>query len=697
MGNKKTFGVLQRIGRSLMLPIAVLPVAGLFLGIGTSLTNPTTIASVHLEAILGEGTFLHQFLTLLMLVGETLFNNLPLLFAASVALGMAKKAKEVAALSSIIAFFVMHASINGLLTLSGIIADNQVVQTVLDGTVTYVCGILSLEMGVFGGIIVGLGVSFLHNHFYRIQLPDIFSFFEGERFVPIISTIVYLFVGILMFYIWPCIQNGIFTLGQFISDAGYFGTFVYGILKRALVPFGLHHVFYMPFYQTAIGGTMVVNGAVVNGAQNIFFAQLADPNVVHFSSEATKYFSGEFILMMFGFPGAALAMYHTAKKESKKVVGGLFLSAALTSILTGITEPIEFTFVFVAPLLFGVHVLLAATTFVVAQLFEIAIGFTFSASCIDFIVFGVLQGNEKTNWIWVVVFGAVYFILYYVSFRFFITQFNLKTPGREKDNKLTVFKKSKFDYSFDQSKIDKKSQLLIQGLGGRQNFEDLDCCITRLRATVFDQSKVNESLLKQAGAAAVMMQGDGIQIIYGPKASSIKAKLDEYLLNVPETYDQVEEMTLYHKNEIELTNIVDGHVLPIEEACDEIFSHKLLGDGIMIKPGNGHIVAPCDGEITMIYPAKHALGIKMENGIEILLHFGTNTVNLNGTGYEVMVELHQKIKKGDLLWEADLPYIEKHASDANIMLIVTQGPENATLKKSYGDISAGETILKICY
>lgn len=697
MVKKKAFSVLQRVGRSLMLPIAVLPVAGLFLGIGSSLTNPATISSLHLETILGKGSFLYQFLTLLMQVGEILFDNLPLLFASSVALGMAKKAKEVAALSSIIAFFVMHSTISGLLTLTGVINDNQIVQTVLDGTLTNVCGILSLEMGVFGGIIVGLGVSFLHNHFYRIQLPDIFSFFEGERFIPIISTVVYLFVGILMFYIWPFIQNGIFTLGQFINDAGYFGTFVYGILKRALVPFGLHHVFYMPFYQTAIGGSMVVDGVVVNGAQNIFFAQLADPQVVHFNSEATKFFTGEFILMMFGLPGAALAMYHMAKKESKKVVGSLFLSAALTSILTGITEPIEFTFVFVAPLLFGVHVMLAATTFVIAQIFEIAIGFTFSASCIDFFVFGVLQGNAKTNWIWVIIFGMVYFILYYLSFRFFITKFDLKTPGREEDNKLTVFKKSKFDYSFDKSKIDKKSQLLVQGLGGRHNFDDLDCCITRLRATIFDPSQVNEALLKQAGAAAVMMQGDGIQIIYGPKASSIKTKLDEYLLNVPETYDKIEELTLYHQNEVELNNIVEGQVLPIEEALDDIFAHKLLGDGVMIVPRYGHIVSPCDGEITMIYPAKHAMGIKMENGIEILLHFGTNTVNLNGAGYEVKVKLHQKVKQGDGLWDADLPYIQKHASDANIILIVTQAPENATLEKVYGDSDVETTILKIRY
>ena len=694
---RNIFSVLQRIGRSFMLPIAVLPIAGLFLGIGSSLTNEATIASLHLEVILHQGTFLYQFLTLLMQVGNIVFDNLPLIFAASVALGMTKKSKEVAVLSAVIAFFVMHATINGMLILNGSILDNQVVaDKVLDGTITSVCGILSLEMGVFGGIIVGLGVSFLHNHFYQVQFPDILSFFEGERFIPIISTIVYLFVGILMFFIWPFIQNMIFGLGKFIVDSGYFGTFIYGIIKRALVPFGLHHVFYMPFYQTAIGGTMVVNGVVVSGAQNIFFAQLSDPTVRHFSSEATRYFSGEFIFMMFGLPGAALAMYKTAKKESQKVIGSLFLSAALTSILTGITEPIEFTFIFVAPLLFGVHVFLAGTAFVIAHIFKIAIGFTFSASFIDFIVFGVLQGNEKTNWIWVILFGIIYFGLYYFSFQILIKKFDLKTPGRDDNNKLTILKKSQFDYSFDKSTIDQQSQMIVKGLGGRHNFSDLDCCITRLRATLIDKELINEGLLKQAGAAAIMIQGGGIQIIYGPKASSIKSKLDEYLLTVPETYDDYQEVvTLYHETTLELGNVVDGEVLPIENAVDQIFSHKLLGDGIMIKPYNGLVVSPAEGTITMIYPTKHAIGLKLDNGVELLLHFGTNTVNLNGVGFELLVQLNQRVQKGDLLWNVDIEYIKENATDENILMVITKMDENTSLEKIYGDKKRGQTVLKI--
>ena len=690
----KIFSVLQRIGRSFMLPIAVLPVAGLFLGIGSSLTSNTTISSLHLEAILGKGTFLNNFLTILTKVGNAFFNNLPIIFAAAVALGMAKKAKEVAVISAVIAFFVMHTTINGMLTLSGVIIDNQVVGTnVLDGTITSTCGILSLEMGVFGGIIVGLGVSFLHNRFYQIQLPSVLSFFEGERFIPIISTISFLFVGILMFYLWPFIQNAIFALGKVVSTSGYFGTFIYGVIKRLLVPFGLHHVFYLPFWQTAIGGTMTVNEVMVYGGQNIFFAQLADPNVLHFSSEATKYFTGEFIFMIFGLPGAALAMYHTAKPEMKKAIGTLFFSAALTSILTGITEPIEFSFLFVAPLLFGVQVLLAGSAYMIAHIFNIAIGLTFSGGLIDFVIFGVLQGNSKTNWILVIPIGIIYFFLYYFSFRYLIKKFDLKTPGRETNDKLLILKKP--NLCDNKNIIDKQSQLIIRGLGGRNNFNDLDCCITRLRVTVNDNTKLNEGLLKQSGAAAIITQGNSVQIIYGPKASSIKTKLNEYLSNVPVEYDEYKEEIVYNQSCIELGNIVDGEVMPIESSCDQIFSHKLMGDGVIIKPHNGLIVSPCDGVITMIYPTKHAVGIKLDNGCELLLHFGIDTVNLNGNGFEVLVKINQRINKGDLILNADLEYIREKATSDQVILVITKIVDNLKIEKNYGEMKRGTVILKI--
>ncbi len=694
----RIFSILQRIGRSFMLPIAVLPIAGLFSGIGSSLTNETTISSLHLEGILGKGTFFNDFLIILTKVGSGIFNNLPLIFAAAVALGMAKKAKEVAVLSAVIAFFVMHTTINGMLTSNGMILENQIIDsTVLDGTITSVCGILSLEMGVFGGIIVGLGVSFLHNRFYEIEFPSVLSFFEGERFIPIISTITFLFVGILMFYIWPFIQNSIYTLGRLISTSGYFGTFVFGVIKRLLVPFGLHHVFYLPFWQTAIGGSMVVNGVLVHGGQNIFFAQLADPNIVHFSSEATKYFTGEFIFMIFGLPGAALAMYHSARPENKKTVGSLLLSASLTSILTGITEPIEFSFLFAAPLLFGVQVVLAGSAYMIAHIFNIAVGLTFSGGLIDFITFGVLQGNSKTNWVLIIPIGIIYFFAYYFIFKYFIKKYDLKTPGRDDNNKLSIFKKYKIgiNSSINDIKIDKQSQLIVRGLGGRDNFSDIDCCITRLRATIIDSERLNEGLLKQSGAAAIVVQGKGIQIIYGPKASSIKTKLDEYLLNVPTEFDDYQQEMVYNQSCIELGNVVDGEVLPIEESCDQMFSHKLLGDGIMIKPYHGLIVSPCDGVVTMIYPTKHAIGLKLDNGCELLLHFGTDTVKLNGAGFEVLVKLNQRIKKGDLLWNADIEYIRSNSTSENILLVITKIEDNYKVEKKYGEIKRGVTVLKI--
>ena len=396
----KIFGVLQRVGRSFMLPIAVLPVAGLLLGIGSSFTNETTIATYGLQGILGNGTVLHALLMIMSKAGNVIFDNLPIIFAVGVAIGMAKAEKEVAALSAMISFFVMHASINAVLLLAGkVLADGTIAPDVLEGTIASVCGIQTLQMGVFGGILVGLGVAALHNRFYKIELPNALSFFGGSRFVPIISTVTYVGIGILMYFIWPAVQNGIFALGGLVTGTGYFGTLIFGIIKRALIPFGLHHVFYMPFWQTAVGGTMMVDGNLIQGGQNIFFAQLASSDVTHFSADATRYFSGEFIFMIFGLPGAALAMYRCAKPEKKKAAGGLLLSAALACMFTGITEPIEFSFLFVAPMLFAVQVILAGSAYMVAHILNIAVGLTFSGGLLDLVIFGVLQGNAKTSWL----------------------------------------------------------------------------------------------------------------------------------------------------------------------------------------------------------------------------------------------------------------------------------------------------------
>ncbi len=434
----KIFSVLQRVGRSFMLPIAILPVAGLLLGIGSSFTNATTIATYGLEAFLGDGTLLHSLLTIMSKAGSVIFDNLPIIFAVGVAIGMAKAEKEVAALSAMIAFLVMNISINAVLQNTGkVLADGSVAEGVLEGTITSVLGIQTLQMGVFGGIIVGLGVAALHNRYHKIVLPNALSFFGGSRFVPIISTITYVFVGILMYFVWPVVQNAIFALGGLVTGTGYVGTLIFGIVKRALIPFGLHHVFYLPFWQTAVGGTMMVDGSLIQGGQNIFFAQLASSNVAHFSADATRYFSGEFIFMIFGLPGAALAMYRCAKPEKKKAAGGLLLSAALTCMLTGITEPIEFSFLFVAPMLFGVQVILAGAAYMIAHMLNIAVGLTFSGGLLDLLIFGILQGNAKTSWMWIIPVGVVYFFLYYFIFSFLIKKFNLKTPGREEEDEET--------------------------------------------------------------------------------------------------------------------------------------------------------------------------------------------------------------------------------------------------------------------
>ena len=694
-----------------MLPIAVLPVAGLLLGIGSSFTNETTIATYGLQGILGNGTVLHALLMIMSKAGNVIFDNLPIIFAVGVAIGMAKAEKEVAALSAMISFFVMHASINAVLLLAGkVLADGTIAPDVLDGTIASVCGIQTLQMGVFGGILVGLGVAALHNRFYKIELPNALSFFGGSRFVPIISTVTYVGIGILMYFIWPAVQNGIFALGGLVTGTGYFGTLIFGIIKRALIPFGLHHVFYMPFWQTAVGGTMMVDGNLIQGGQNIFFAQLASSDVTHFSADATRYFSGEFIFMIFGLPGAALAMYRCAKPEKKKAAGGLLLSAALACMFTGITEPIEFSFLFVAPMLFAVQVILAGSAYMVAHILNIAVGLTFSGGLLDLMIFGVLQGNAKTSWLRIIPAGIVYFLLYYFLFSFLIKKFDLKTPGREDDDEETkLYTKADVNArrteakegescSQAESSKDSRSAAIVMGMGGRNNITSVDCCATRLRCSITDSSLVDEKLLKSTGAVGVIVKGQGIQIIYGPQVTVIKSELEAYLAekheeDTAEATDDAENMgtkvtaeTEAAVNLAESKNIAEnvhklyspfqGVLKPITEAPDEAFASKAMGDGYLVMPENGTVVAPEDGEVMFVFPSKHAIGLKAADGTEYLLHIGVDTVKLNGEGFTVFVSDGQKIKKGDKLMEFDPAYIREHAvSDACIVIFtgLTEG------------------------
>jgi len=718
----KVFGVLQRVGRSFMLPIALLPVAGLLLGIGGSFTNETMLNAYGLMGFMGPGTLLYAVFTVMKQAGDIVFANLPILFAMGVAIGMARREKEVAALAAAVAFFIMHASISAMITINGG-AEN-----LLAGASASVVGITSLQMGVFGGIIVGLGVAALHNRFYQIELPQVLSFFGGTRFVPIISALVYTLVGILMYYIWPPIQGVIYSVGNVVLNSGYIGTWVYGVMERALIPFGLHHVFYLPFWQTAVGGTMEVGGRLIEGAQNIFFAQLADPSVEKFAVSATRFMSGKFPLMIFGLPGAALAMYKTARPEKRKAVEGLLLSAALTSMLTGITEPLEFTFLFVAPALYAIHCVFAGAAYMLMHIFNVGVGMTFSGGFIDLFLFGILQGNAKTNWIWVVIVGIVYFIVYYFLFTFLIRKFDLKTPGREVSDEVKLYHRSDVDKKRrggkregmkdngtlnsgsisggsasggisggGMSERDEISARICDGLGGRDNISDVDCCATRLRCTVYQSSKVKTDVLKSTGASGVIQKGNGVQVIYGPRVTVIKSHLEDYLEKMSEA--EIGQPSPSVKEEPRTSVIASpytGIAADIHKAPDEGFASGAVGDGAFVELTDPDIVAPADGTVSFVFDTRHALGFKTLSGIALLIHVGIDTVSLNGEGFDVRVKEGDLVKKGDLLMRVDLNYIRQHAPSLASPIVCTELDENSQVRLLHsGPIKAGEDLFQV--
>ena len=703
---KHLFSLLQRIGQSFMLPIALLPIAGIFLGIGSSLTNTNMLAAYHLKGLMGPGTAPYILFSLLNSAGSIIFDNLPLLFAVGVAIGMARSEKATAALSSIVAFFVMHSTIGSLITYTGRS------HSFLTGATSEIVGITSLQMGVFGGIIVGLGVAALHNRFYKIELPKVFSFFGGTHFIPIISAITYVGIGILMFYIWPPIQILINDAGKLVLMSGYGGTFVYGLLERALIPFGLHHVFYMPFWQTAVGGRELVNGQLIEGAQNIFFAELASPDTSHFSVAATRFMSGKFPLMMFGLPGAALAMYTCARPENKKAVGSLLLSAAISSAVTGITEPLEFAFLFVAPPLYVIHCAFAGLSYMLMHMLNVGIGMTFSGGFLDFFLFGILQGNTKSSWLHVIPVGILYFIVYFIVFRVMILKFNYQTPGHEKDNAAPV------------NNADNKSQQILDGLGGLENISDLSCCATRLRVTLHRPSKLNKEKLLSTGAAAVVANGDGVQVVYGPEVTVIHARLQDYIAQiipassstadnsaaVPTTSAKISNPAVSAEAKDSdnlsvadaITDIVyapcNGTVIPLKEINDGVFSEGYIGEGLAIEPVDGSFYAPFDCSVAMVFDTHHAIALHTANDTELILHVGLDTVKLNGQHLEVFVQEGQKIQKGDLILRADLEGIQSAGCRTVTPVVITGagGAESVELLKT-GPVHIGDDVLKVHY
>lgn len=699
----KVFGVLQRVGRSFMLPIALLPVAGLLLGIGSSFTNETMLNAYNLSGVIHEGTFIYTVLDIMKFAGSVVFDNLALLFAMGVAIGMAKKEKDVAALSGAIAYLVMNSAISAL------IAANGGVELMPENSTASVLGITTLQMGVFGGIIVGLGVAALHNRFYKIELPQVLSFFGGTRFVPIISSLVYLIVGIVLFYVWPVVQTAISALGNLVLNSGYIGTWIYGIIERALIPFGLHHVFYIPFWQTSVGGSAMIDGNLVSGAQNIFFAELASKSTEAFSVSATRFMAGKFPFMIFGLPGAAIAMYKNARPEKRKAVGGLLISAALTAVITGITEPIEFTFLFVAPVIYGIHCIFAGLSYMLMHIFNVGVGMTFSGGLIDMFLFGVLQGNAKTNWIWIVIVGIVYFFLYYFVFNFMIRKFNLKTPGREADDEETKLYTRKDlnerkDANVSASNDNSSSRLILQGLGGKKNITDIDCCATRLRVTVKNSSVVNDTLLKKSGASGVIRKGNGIQIIYGPQVSVIKSRLDDFM-------DSAESETAQNNSSVQqipppkpkkalkketIVSPLSGRAILLKQVDDEGFSSGVLGDGMAVEPTEGKLYSPADGVVDNVFDTNHAIGIVTDGGAEILLHIGIDTVKLRGKYYQLFVKKNQRIKKGDLLISFDLDSIKREGYKVTTPVVICNSGEYKMIKPlSVGEITAGEKLMEV--
>lgn len=701
--NNKIFNKLQNLGRTFMLPIALLPIAGLFLGIGSAFTNDAFITQYGLEAIIGQGTILYSILSVMQDVGNVVFDNLALLFAISVASGLAKDRKEVAGLSAVVGYFTMYAALTSAIHN---FRDMEALYEV-EGLVGSVLGFEeTLNTGVFGGIIIGLAVVYLHNKFYRVKFIDALSFFQGTHFIPIISTVAGTLLGFFFAFIWPYIGAGIAALGGLIVESGSIGSFFYGFIYRALIPFGLHHVFYLPFWQTALGGSAEVAGEMIHGAQNIVFAQISAGEIV--SPEFAKYFSFQFPLMIGGWPAAALAMYHKARKEKKDDAKGLLFGSSITSIVTGITEPIEFTVLFASPFLFyGVHSVLAGLSVVMVEWLNIGVGVTFSGGLIDFIMYGILPGNARTNWTGLILPIIIWAILYYVIFRFSIEKFDLKTPGREEDDEEAELhtkdeyrQKHGIGQSAEESGFtgdDKISYQIAQGLGGSNNIDNFTNCATRLRVTVNDGAKVNEKLLRQSGAAGIMHNDQSVQVIYGTKVEGIAGDLNDFLKRNPDVGNESEPAVDVSEPEADVAEISEdneivemngevlaspmtGQIVQLENVEDDVFSSKMMGDGVAILPTEGKVFAPVSGEVTVTMDSKHAVGITSENGAEILIHVGIDTVQMNGKGFTSNIQKGNQVNVGDLLLEADLQTIKDSEYDPTTMVIITNSADYADVK-----------------
>ncbi len=695
---KEIFGILQRIGKSLMLPVSILPAAGLLLGFGTAFQNDNLIR-------------IFPFLTNDSLVviwrvmqdaGDVIFANLGLLFAIGVAIGLAN-GEGVAGLAAIVGYLIMNKVISSFLQ----ITPEKITEAQKASDLSYatVLGIPTLQMGVFGGIIAGLIAAYSYNKFFKITLPDFLGFFAGKRFVPIATAVFSLIAGFALSYIWPPIGSAINTFSKTIIEANEpLSAFIFGLVERSLIPFGLHHIWYSSFW-FQFGEYTDKAGTIINGDQRIFFSQLKDD--VPFT--AGTYMTGKYPFMMFGLPAACLAMYHTVTKDRRKAVEGLYFSAALTSFLTGITEPIEFSFLFVAPLLFAVHAIFAGLSFMIMDLLNIKIGMTFSGGLIDYTIFGILP--NRTSWWLVIPVGLVFAVIYYFGFRFVITKFDLKIPGREaiKEGAATSTAQAG-DLPYE----------ILQAFGGPSNIKHLDACITRLRITVNDKSGVNKDRLKELGAAGVLEVGDNVQAIFGPKSDGIKTEMADIMKDpnykpkeTPEA-DPIPQVPTGDEARTSGTTAdtgplagdrggayvpEDGYVAPLsgiirslDDVPDQVFSGRMMGDGYAIEPTEGYVVSPVSGEITTFFPTKHAIGILGDNGDEILIHIGIDTVSLEGKGFEALAKAGDRVEPGTPLLNVDLEQVRPLVPSLLTPIIVTNSGDRKVDVDVGRTVEAGEAI-----
>ncbi|WP_223636121.1 glucose-specific PTS transporter subunit IIBC [Planococcus sp. 4-30] len=653
------FGTLQKVGKALMLPVALLPAAGILLAFGTSFAQES-----FLEAVPFMGAdWIQSLLFVMAEAGGVIFDNLPLLFAVGVAIGLAG-GDGVAGLAAIIGYLIMNVTMKAF---GGI-----TLEMTADPAYANVLGIPTLQTGVFGGIIVGVLAAFMYNKFFNIQLPQFLGFFAGKRFVPIITAFSAVFLGIVMFMVWPFAQNGLNTLSHFMLETNRtLAAFVFGTIERSLIPFGLHHIFYSPFW-FEFGQYTNAAGEIIRGDQRIFFAQLQDG--VDFT--AGTFMTGKFPFMMFGLPAAALAIYHCARPEKKKIVGGIMLSGALTSFLTGITEPLEFSFLFVAPVLFGIHAIFAGLSFMTMHLLNVKIGMTFSGGLIDFLLFGVMPG--RTEWFWVIVVGLVFSVIYYFGFRFAIKKFNLMTPGREADEEGDEETGEVGDLPYE----------ILAAMGGQENITHLDACITRLRVSVADKGNVDKNRLKKLGASGVMEVGNNIQAIFGPVSDSLRGQMQDIINGkAPRPSEKTavptgDSTAAASATPLEFNSPITGELLPISEVPDQVFSGKMVGDGFAIKPTEGKVFSPVNGKVVTVFPTKHAIGIAADNGTEILIHIGIDTVHLKGEGFTSHIEQGDLVEQGQLLMEMDLDYIAENAASIITPVVFTNLEEGQSIKLS---------------